>query len=173
MDYRIQVPKRDLMETNHQYFLGIVALAVLSFLLIVIIFKLNRKLKNNEATYTTDISANEAKYTAIINTYETKYSSIIDVDKEVAKSQNELNSIKRVVETVRNDYKEKKSIFDNLVKQAAIYDEDIQLAELGFYKPHFDFGTSELFKEQISKVKSEQKDMVSRKVAITCRTERQ
>lgn len=171
MDYRIQVPKRDLMETNHQYFLGIVALAVLSFLLIVIIFKLNRKLKNNEATYTTDISANEAKYTAIINTYETKYSSIIDVDKEVAKSQNELNSIKRVVETVRNDYKEKKSIFDNLVKQAAIYDEDIQLAELGFYKPHFDFGTSELFKEQISKVKSEQKDMVSRKVAITCRTE--
>jgi hypothetical protein len=171
MDYRIQVPKRDLMEINRQYFLGIVALAVLSLLLVVIIFKLNRKLKDNEDKYTTAISANEAKYSAVISTYEAKYSSIINVDKEVAKSQNELDSIRRVVDTVRNDYKDKKAIFDGLLKQAAIYDEDIQLAELGFYKPHFDFGTSELFKDQISKVKNEQKDMVSRKVAIRCHTE--
>lgn len=159
------------METNQQYLLGIVALAVLSFLLITIIFKLNRKLKDNEVAYTTDISAKEAKYTAVISNYEAKYSSIIDVDKEVAKSQNELDTIQRVVDNVRSDYKEKKAVFDNLVKQVAIYDEEIQLAELGFYKPHFDFGTSELFKDQISKVKSEQKDMVSRKVAIRCSTE--
>lgn len=166
------------METNHQYLLGIVALAALSLLLVVIIFRLNRKLKDNEARYTTDTRANEAKYSAVISTYEAKYSSVIDVDKEVVKSQKEvakskeeLESIRRVIEVVRDDYKEKRTIFDSLVKQAAIYDEDIQLAELGFYKPHFDFGTSELFKDQISKVKSEQKDMVSRKVAITCHTE--
>lgn len=57
------------------------------------------------------------------------------------------------------------------MKEAAIYDESIELAELGFYKPHFDFDTSEKFKEKIYSVKSEQKHMISNKEAIYCNTE--
>ena len=67
--------------------------------------------------------------------------------------------------------KRKKQIFDKLVKEAAIYDEEIELAELGFYKPHFDFDTSQKFKDEISVVKGEQKQMISDKAAIVCRTE--
>jgi len=72
---------------------------------------------------------------------------------------------------LRESYKEKRVVFDKLVREAAIYDEEIQLAELGFYKPHFDFDTSEKYKEEISKVKNEQKEMVSSKEAIYCTTE--
>lgn len=103
--------------------------------------------------------------------YEKKYSKIIDIDSEIEKSKKENQEIQKVIDDLRSSYKDKKVIFDNLVKEAAIYDEAIELAELGFYKPHFDFDTSEEFKEQINSVKSEQKQMIFAKEAIFCNTE--
>lgn len=103
--------------------------------------------------------------------YEKKYSKIIDIDSEIEKSKKENQEIQKVIDDLRSSYKDKKVIFDNLVKEAAIYDEAIELAELGFYKPHFDYDTSEEFKEQINSVKSEQKQMISAKEAIFCNTE--
>lgn len=103
--------------------------------------------------------------------YEKKYSKIIDIDSEVEKSKKENQKIQKVIDDLRSSYKDKKVIFDNLVKEAAIYDESIELAELGFYKPHFDFDTSEKFKEKIYSVKSEQKHMIFNKEAIYCNTE--
>lgn len=73
--------------------------------------------------------------------------------------------------TLRDSYKEKRAIFEMLQKEAAIYNEDIELAELGFYKPHFDFDTSEKFKKEITSIKSLQRVMVSDKTAVTCNTE--
>ena len=57
-----------------------------------------------------------------------------------------------------------------MVKQAAIYDESIELSELGFYKPHYDFDTPEEYKIEMDKVKGYQKEMVEQKSAITCST---
>lgn len=102
---------------------------------------------------------------------QSKYSKIIDVDLEIDKSKREKEVIDKKIESLRNDYKEKRVIFDKLVKEAAIYDQEIQMAELGFYKPHFDFDTSERYKEEISQVKQEQKDLISSKQAIYCNTE--
>lgn len=100
--------------------------------------------------------------------YEKKYSKIIDIDSEVEKSKKENQKVQKTIEDLRSSYKLKKVVFDNLVKEAAIYDETIEMAELGFYEPHFDFDTSEEFKTQIKSVKSEQKKMISEKAAITC-----
>lgn len=132
--------------------------------------------------------------------YEKKYSVIIDIDKEVEKSKVEITRIDKEIDALRESYQkekkaeldkleseklklnneidslrksysEKKEIFEKLIKEAAIYDEEIQLAELGFYKSHFDFDTSEKYKEKISKVKSNQKRLISAKKAIFCTTE--
>jgi hypothetical protein len=100
-----------------------------------------------------------------------KYSAIIDIETEVDNYKKEKESIALDVKTLRDSYKEKRALFDKLVREAAIYDEEIQLAELGFYKPHFDFDTSEKYKEEIAKVKAEQKEMVASKNAIYCNTE--
>ena len=102
---------------------------------------------------------------------ETKYSRIIDIDSVVEKLRKEKQEIDKKIDSLRKDYKEKRIIFEKLVKEAAIYDEEIQLAELGFYKPHFDFDTSERYKEEIALVKEEQKDMISLKNAIYCNVE--
>lgn len=103
--------------------------------------------------------------------YEKKYSKIIDIDSEVKKASDTKKEIDISIEELRSSYKEKKIIFNKLVKEVAIYDEAIELAELGFYKPHFDYDTSEIYKEQISSAKNKQKQMISNKEAIYCNTE--
>lgn len=130
----------------------ILALAVLAVCLVVIFiytFKVKERLKKIES----------------------RYSKIIDIDSEVDKSKKEKESIDKEIDSLKYSYKEKRGIFDKLVKEAAIYDEEIQLAELGFYKPHFDFDTSERYKEEINRIKQHQKDLVSSKQAIYCNTE--
>ena len=111
------------------------------------------------------------KVKARLKALESKYSKVIDVDLEVDKSKKEKEAIDNKIKSLKNDYKEKRVIFEKLVKEAAIYDEEIQMAELGFYKPHFDFDTSERYKQEISQVKQKQKDLISSKQAIYCTTE--
>lgn len=55
--------------------------------------------------------------------------------------------------------------------EVAVYDEEVKLAELGFYKPHYDFDCSEDFKEKIATVKSKQKQMLTHKKAVYCNKE--
>lgn len=105
-----------------------------------------------------------------IKGYEDKYSKIIDIDKQVEIVSSEKNKIEISIEELRTSYKNKKSIYDKLVIEAAIYDEDIQLAELGFYKAHYDYDASEKFKDAISAVKDKQKALISKKSAIYATT---
>lgn len=102
---------------------------------------------------------------------ENKYHKIIDVDNAVADSNREKESIIKNIESLRSSYAEKKKILDKIIEQIAIYNEDIELTSLGFYNPHFDFDTSEKFKEEIASVKQEQKILVSSKEAIFCHRE--
>lgn len=69
---------------------------------------------------------------------------------------------------LRGSYREKKAIFDRLAGEVAIFDERLAFAEMGVYEPHFDFDTSEDFKEAINRVRDRQKAMVSAKTAVVC-----
>jgi len=91
--------------------------------------------------------------------YKEKYSEIINIDEKTEVLLKKLNKLKE-------DFKNKKVIYDNLVKQVAIYDDEIELAELGFYKSMFPFNTSEKFKDEIKIIKDKQKTLISSKEAI-------
>ena len=83
----------------------------------------------------------------------------------------ETQNIEQQISALRASYAEKKEIYDRLLKEVAIFDEKIALAQLGIYSPHFEFTDSQQFKDQISKVRAEQKAMVSAKSAIQSRTD--
>ncbi|CUH53134.1 T5orf172 domain-containing protein [Shimia marina] len=113
-----------------------------------------------------------------------RYASIIDLEAEVerlnALGQSQVDEAKSRVLTLngealaeqenirklREDYKQKRSTYDRLKSELAIFDERLALAELGVYEPHFDFGDSEAFKNAIKGVRDSQKDMVKRKTAV-------
>ena len=56
-----------------------------------------------------------------------------------------MNGITADIERLRQSYKEKKGLYDKLEREIAVFDEKIELATLGYYEPHFDFGTSERY----------------------------
>lgn len=95
---------------------------------------------------------------------------ILDIDTELKKLDETKTAEVETIEKLKKDYKDKLSIYKSLVQTIAIYDEEIELAEWGLYKPHFDFGTSEKFKEAIKQVKAQQREMVQNKEAIYCNT---
>lgn len=139
------------------------------FLLIIIIclgtifYFLYAKLKKSEEI--------NLKNKAALRRYESKYSKIIDVDKEVERLQNQKIIIQEDIVSIQSDYQKKYNIFQTLLRKIAIYDEDIEFAETGFYKPHFDFGTAEQYKQKIASIREQQKAMLKAKTAVTCPTE--
>lgn len=100
-----------------------------------------------------------------------RFSAVIDVEAEALNAQIELARVHASIQGLQSDYKEKRQVYDRLLEQVAIFDEQISFAEFGVYQPHFEFGDSERFKEAIKAVRDEQKDLVNAKAAVHIHTE--
>ncbi len=100
-----------------------------------------------------------------------KYSEIQSIENEVDRLKSEKLSLEGDQDKLRKTYAEKKRYLDRLTEKVAVYDERLSFSELGVYEPHFEFGDSEEFKEQIKALRSRQKDMVRAKQATMCPTD--
>ena len=100
-----------------------------------------------------------------------RFSVVIDVEAEAQKARNERDRIEGNIEELRSAYKAKKQVYDRLLEQVAVFDEQISFAEFGIYQPHFEFGDSERYKEAIKAVREEQKDLVKAKAAVDVHTQ--
>jgi hypothetical protein len=111
----------------------------------------------------------------IIENAQTKAAYLNDEARSlVSNAENRVSSLEARIKELRSSYSEKKVIYDELEKAISIYREDAEFAEMGAFEPHFDFDTSEEFKESIRKNRSKQKDMLrvkSRDGAIWCGTD--
>ena len=72
---------------------------------------------------------------------------------------------------MKDDYSQKRQIFERLLREISILEEDLEFISFGLYKPHYDFDTSEDYKKELSKIRDEQKKLIKDKNAITCNTE--
>ena len=100
-----------------------------------------------------------------------RFAPVVDMDSEVEKLRAEKARIEEEITDLRASYAEKRVIYEKLIQEVAVYDEQIALAQLGVYSPHFDFTDSDQFKAQIEKVRAKQKAMVSGKTAIRAHTD--
>ncbi|MGJ3448436.1 DUF4041 domain-containing protein [Enterobacter sp. PTB] len=92
----------------------------------------------------------------------------------VEKQNARKSEIEKQIDELRASYREKKIIFNELEEALAIYKDDMDFAEMGFYAPHFEFDTSEAFQDAIRANRQRQKDMLRVKGepgAIYCTTE--
>ena len=112
--------------------------------------------------------------TRVENEYEklrVRFASILNIEDEAAKASVERDSVLQNLEALKKDYAEKRKVYDRLKGEVAIFDEKLAFAEMGVYEPHFDFGDSESFKNEISEIRAQQKEMVKAKTAVTCEAE--
>jgi len=96
------------------------------------------------------------------------------LQKQIEAAESEYSTLNKEMSLLRGNYQTKKITYDSLVKQLAIFREDIELIELGFYEPRFAYDDSETFKEKIKASKEKQKDLLrekSIKGAIFCTQE--
>lgn len=132
-------------------FIVIIVLSIASFLLITI--------------YKKKIDENKKISSQLI-----KYSSIISVDEELEAKTNEYTILKTDAQDLNNRYIDAKSVFDELEKDVELYKNDLKFINLGIYEPIFDFDTSEEYKEKITDVINEQKEMITYGNACVCNT---
>ncbi|STZ14506.1 Uncharacterized protein conserved in bacteria with the myosin-like domain [Moraxella caviae] len=94
------------------------------------------------------------------------YKPIVDLDEHIKHREKQLQAIEGDISRVQESYKSKRKIYDELKAKVAIYDEQLELANVGIYEPHFDFGTSEKYKEVIKSNRETQKEMVKQQRAV-------
>lgn len=93
--------------------------------------------------------------------YYFRFEPIINIEKELKK-------ITKETENLKSEYKAKKEIFDELSKKIEIYSDDLEMYEVGIYKPKFNLDTSTKYKIKLSENIEEQKTMIRNKKAVVC-----
>lgn len=85
---------------------------------------------------------------------------IAELQKSIGELQNQLLKRQTELQKMNSEIKDKKS-------QLIILDDEILVQEFGLYKPTFDFASSLDYKEELMKIRSQQKDLIKNKNAVS------
>ena len=143
----------------------LLAIGLSSILIVIFVLILVNKSKQNKAL------KNQ------LEDYKTKYDGIIDVDKEIDNKKSEFSVIEKDLQdqveemklsltNLKVKYEKASDVFEDLSRQNNLLQDNLEIAEFGIYEPHFDFETSEIFKEKIKEIKTRQREMIKDKDAI-------
>jgi hypothetical protein len=88
------------------------------------------------------------------------------LDAIIAEHDNKFQELKDKTDALKSDYLASHSIYSDLKKQIGVYTETLELSDYGIYEPHFQFDTSEKFKDEILSLRERQKHMVKIETAV-------
>ena len=126
-------------------------IAVVFIVLIIILIRKNLKLKKD------------------FNHLKNKYKDIIDLDVYKDNLKNDINNLDSEIKQLKQNYAEKHSYFERLLKEVSLYEDTIEIFDYGLYKPYFNFETSEKYKSEIQNIRNIQKDCIKDGKAAVCR----
>lgn len=117
-----------------------------------------------------------------LDNFKSQYKDIIDVDRAVAAKNDELKDIAQSIDTLKENYNKqneqlkqdyiaKRSIYQNLLNEISIVEENLENISYGLYKPHFDYQTSEEYKQKLEEIWDKEKEIIKSAKATYCPTE--
>lgn len=80
--------------------------------------------------------------------------------------QNQIDELKGSLKSLKEKYQNAGKVYEELNHQNNLLKDNLEIGEFGIYEPHFDYETSELFKEEIKDVREDQKELIRDKVAV-------
>lgn len=139
------------------------AASLLIAVIAILVVQLSRKSRSNE---TLKSSLN-------------RYKDIIDIDSEVSKRKadfailgSKLSELEKVYKekdsALNQDYLQHKAIYENLRKEVSLLEENLENISYGLYKPHYDYKTSEEFKQKLEEIINRQKQAIKNEMATYC-----
>lgn len=106
-----------------------------------------------------------------IKTLKKRLDGIVDIDSEKETLLNEIKELKKEVALEKEKALKLIDRKKQLVEDIASLEEDQDLQEFSFYKPKYYYENSNEYKEAISEVNSQQKEMIKNETAAYCTTE--
>lgn len=111
-----------------------------------------------------------------------RFSGVLDIEKEIGKAEKKLTKQTKAAIEIEKKNQEKKNVFDQqystakeifekLQKEVALLEENIEDISFGIYKPHYDFDTSEDYKNKLKEIRVQQKALIKNKRAAVCSTD--
>jgi len=82
-----------------------------------------------------------------------RFKPVVNLDKEVLKVEKQLKKLS-------GSYKSKKNIYDKILKQIELFEDELEMSNFGLYKPHFSFEDSDEYKAKILSLREDQKQMI-------------
>jgi len=108
------------------------------------------------------------KYKDIIDLDEYKEKVTSDTNKTIEEKNIEINKLNASILELRNNYSEKHVYFEKLLHKISLYEDTEEIFSYGLYTPHFDFNTSEKYKNEIQKVRESEKNCIKCEDAAIC-----
>jgi hypothetical protein len=116
------------------------------------------------------------------NVLAAKYGPIIGVEEAVRRSREVVLKLeadaerlaveqRRQRETFGQEYASAKVVYDRLRAEIAILEEHIEDLSIGLYQPHYDFDSSEKYRQELDRIRAQQKELVRLKQAATAGVE--
>lgn len=145
-------------------------LFIVLFLLVLWHFKTNKNLRlfqQKSGEQETAFNSLNEQYDLQKNTYNLlyeKYKDIIDLDSTRTEKERETKKLNEY-------YLSKKRIYDRLMNEIKMLVEDKNLTEFGLYNAHFNFDTSEEYKNKLEQNGELQKVFIKEGKAIICKTQ--
>lgn len=93
-----------------------------------------------------------------------------EIKKEKNKWKDELDNLNEQISIIKDDYQNKKSLYDKLISKINIYEEKENMIDYGLYSPSYSFENAESYKYKLQEIRTRQKELVKNNQAVICRT---
>jgi len=157
----------------------IVFLSILLALSVLVLFKLWRNNRSLMATYSpiVDVRAEVQRASAEAerlltsarsDAEELRAATQTQVDRLRAESMAQLNEQFRQRQALSRDYASAHALYERLKREVALVEENVEDISVGLYKPHYDFASSEDYKQALDTAWQQQKALVRAGGAAVC-----
>ena len=103
--------------------------------------------------------------------YVARFKDVIDADAELKRVKEQKSDVDKQISDLRKSYSEKHDLYEKLLNEIKIYEENLDTIEYGMHAPTFEFDSSERYKMKITEIRDRQKEMIRRKTAVYAKTD--
>lgn len=103
--------------------------------------------------------------------YIARFKDVIDADAELKRINEQKSDVNKQISDLRKSYSEKHDLYEKLLNEIKIYEENLDTIEYGMHAPSFEFDSSERYKLKITEIRDRQKEMIREKTAVYAKTD--
>lgn len=103
--------------------------------------------------------------------YVARFKDVIDADAELKRVNEQKSDVDKQISDLRKSYSEKHDLYEKLLNEIKIYEENLDTIEYGMHAPTFEFDSSERYKMKITEIRDRQKEMIRGKTAVYAKTD--